>query len=363
VNIRASDDFLVRFSRRAHSLLRRLGDWETHFLGSQLAAIPLERPVFITGLARSGTTVLLELLAAIDGVATHRYRDFPFLTIPYLWNRYLDGFPVREQPVERPHQDRIYITRESPEAMEEPLWRAFFPRVHAGDSLHRMTAADANPDFERFYAAHLRKVLLVRGGRRYAAKNNYHVPRIEYLANLFPDARFIVPTRHPLTHIDSLVRQHQKFSSYAAADPRVPRWLEAAGHFEFGPQRLPIRLREGEGERTTAAWSRGEEHLGYAIQWKEVYGFVAMLRRTNPELAQRILVLRYEDLCDAPETTFHSLLQTLGVDQQSARRALPQLEKVSLSQHAPALDQAAQTAIRAEVEAVAESYGYSISRL
>jgi hypothetical protein len=362
VNIRASDYFLVRFSRRSQSLLRRIGDWETQFLGARLTAIPLERPVFVTGLARSGTTLLLELLAAIDGVATHRYRDFPFLTIPYFWNRYLDSFPVHEQPVERPHQDRIYITRESPEAMEEPLWRAFFPHGHTGDSLHRMTAGDANPEFERFYAEHLRKLLLVRGGRRYVAKNNYHVPRLEYLASLFPDAQFIVPIRHPLTHVNSLVRQHQKFSNYAAADPRVPRWLEAAGHFEFGPQRLPIRLQEGEGERTLAAWTRGEEHLGYAIQWKQVYGFVEMLRQTNAELAQRILVVRYEDLCDAPEPTFRNLLQAIGVDRQSANRALPHLEKISKSEHAPALDEAAQTAIHAEVEAIAAAYEYSMSR-
>lgn len=98
-------------------------------------------------------------------------------------------------------------------------------------------------------------------GSRYFAKGNYHVPRIEYLVHLFPDARFIVPVRHPLTHVHSLVRQYQLSSSYAAADARVPRYLEAAGHFEFGPQRIPIRLSAVQGDRILEAWAHGDEYL------------------------------------------------------------------------------------------------------
>ncbi len=358
MNIRASDYLLVRFCQNWRWLLRRIADWETSLLAARLACVRIEKPVFITGLARSGTTLLLELLATVEGAATHRYRDFPFLMIPYFWNRYLDRFPVEQEPVERAHKDRIFVTRENPEAMEEPLWQAFFPRFHSTTAVHRLTAADGDPDFERFYRAHLRKILLIRGGTRYFAKGNYHVPRIEYLAHLFPDARFIVPIRHPLTHVHSLVRQHQLFCSYAAADARVPRYLEAAGHFEFGPQRRPIRLDGREGDRILEAWSRGDDYLGYSIQWKELYHFVETLRTADRDLARRILVVRYEDLCDQPEATMERLLGDIEVERACASRVLAQLKTVSKSQHIPRLDDGQHRAILAEVGEVAEVFGY-----
>ena len=360
MNIQSSDYLLIRFAQNAQSLLRRIADWETRFLAADLAEIAIDRPVFITGLARSGTTLLLELLAEVDGAATHRYRDFPFLTIPYFWNRYLDWFPARQEPVERAHQDRIYITRESPEAMEEPLWQAFFPHVHSPTALHRLTGADGDADFERFYKAHLRKMLLIRGGTRYFAKGNYHVPRIEYLAHLFPDARFIVPIRHPLTHVHSLVRQHELFSSYAAADTRVPRYLEAEGHFEFGPQRVPIRLDSTEGDRILDAWSRGDEYLGYSIQWKELYGFVRRLQTADPDIARRITVVRYEDLCAQPEATMGQILEAIEVASEDAASVWKQLQRVSESQHVPSLGDDTQRAICVEVGDVAEAYGYRL---
>jgi hypothetical protein len=360
VNIRSSDYFLIRFCRKSQSVLRRIADWESRLLAAELAAVRIEKPVFITGLARSGTTLLLELLATVEGAATHRYRDFPFLMIPYFWNRYLDWFPVQQEPTERAHRDRIYVTRENPEAMEEPLWHAFFPHVHSTTALHRLTAAAADPDFEQFYKAHLRKMLLIRGGARYFAKGNYHVPRIEYLAHLFPDAYFIVPIRHPLTHVHSLVRQHQLFSSYAAADARVPCYLEAAGHFEFGPQRVPIRLDAAEGDRILDAWSHGDEYLGYSIQWKEIYAFVETLRTTNPEIARRILVVRYEDLCEQPDAAIRHILQNIEVDLRSAGRVFSQLGNISKSQHTPVLDDGQHRAIRAEVGDVAEVYRYRL---
>ena len=358
MDIRTADYFLIRFCQRFEPLLRRAGNWETRHLAERLEAVPLEKPVFITGLARSGTTLLLELLATIDGAATHRYRDFPFLAIPYFWNQYLNRFPVQQQPVERAHKDRIFVTRENPEAMEEPLWHAFFPRVHSATALHRLTPDDADPKFESFYTAHLRKILLIRDGHRYVAKGNYHIPRIEYLAQLLPDARFVIPVREPLAHIHSLVRQHELFSSYAASDPRVPRYLEAAGHFEFGPQRVPIRLDRVEGDRILDAWAQGNEYLGYAIQWKELYGFVNSLLQSRPDLASRILLVRYEDLCSLPRETLGRILDHIDVDPKDAARTFERLDGISKSPHVPELPDNQRSAVWAEVAAIAATYGY-----
>lgn len=361
MKIAASDDFLVQFCRMASGVLRMVGDLETRIVSARLDPIRVERPIFVTGLARAGSTMLLELLASINGVATHRYRDFPFVATPCLWNRFLDRFPAADRPsVERPHRDRIRITRESPEAMEEPLWMTAFPHLHSPTALHRLTAETSNPQFERFYLDHLRKILLIRDGTRYVAKNNYHVTRIEYLARLYPDAEFIIPIRNPVSHVHSLVRQHRLFCDYARDEPRVIRWLKAAGHFEFGPQRIPIRLNVAAGNRIVRLWEVGDEVRGYSIQWSEIYGFVRDLILADNALSRRMHVVRYEDFCAEPVREFTALLRLTGLD--IIADDLPSLQHIAVSAAGGgASDQSEQqNEIREEVSRVAEYFGYEV---
>ena len=78
-------------------------------LRDRLAAIAIDRPVFIAGVARSGTTLLLNLLSQLPQVATHRYSDFPFLFTPVAWNRLQDRMgaagAARGAPAPGPHPD------------------------------------------------------------------------------------------------------------------------------------------------------------------------------------------------------------------------------------------------------------------
>src|SRR3546814_5414240 len=106
----------------------RLGNFETRLLADDLAGIPIVAPIHVAGLARSGSTILLECLARHPDAATHRYRDYPALPTPWFWHRFIDRAPKREDAVERTHGDGIMVTPESPEALEEMLWMAFFPR-------------------------------------------------------------------------------------------------------------------------------------------------------------------------------------------------------------------------------------------
>src|SRR5688500_20118521 len=65
----------------------QLGNLETWSLREQLATVTIDRPIFIAGIARSGSTILLEALAAHPDAATHKYRDFRGAFSPYWWNR------------------------------------------------------------------------------------------------------------------------------------------------------------------------------------------------------------------------------------------------------------------------------------
>jgi hypothetical protein len=91
VRISRTDYLLVRLAQTGASLFQSAGDLESSILRRRLDAIPIESPVFLCGLARSGTTILLEELSKIAPVGTHRYRDFPFLMVPWLRNRRSHG--------------------------------------------------------------------------------------------------------------------------------------------------------------------------------------------------------------------------------------------------------------------------------
>jgi hypothetical protein len=324
-----------------------------------LAEFEVKKPIFITGLARAGTTILLETLSTADNVATHRYRDFPFIMTPIFWNRFVSLFATKQYSIERPHMDRIKITRESPDAFEEPIWQHFFPFLYDPEALHQLDSDITNTAFEKFYREHIRKILLIRKGSRYLSKGNYNLTRIEYISSIFPDARYLIPIRHPLRHVESLVRQHRIFKDYATQNPQVPEYLKSVGHYEFGPQRRPVCLTREGGHRILSAWENGDDHLGYAIQWAEIYGFVAHLQAERADLTDRILVIRYEDFCNDPHKEIQRILKFSELNKlASASNAVQKIRPPSRPMN---LSERQIEACWRTVEDVASIYGYTIN--
>src|SRR5215472_6692675 len=142
---------LAELVLRHQEAWRFLGNWESRILARRLATVPIDRPVFIAGLARAGTTILLRKLCELPEFASHRYADFPFLFTPcaWTWLRRLTPYS-REVPQERMHQDGIMVTAESPEAMEEVLWMAFFPHLHDPARSNLLDERVRLPEFEAF---------------------------------------------------------------------------------------------------------------------------------------------------------------------------------------------------------------------
>lgn len=288
---------------RFPGLFFRLGRIETRFFAEHLPPERIDRPIFIAGLARAGSTILLNTLAEHPDLATHRYRDFPFLPTPIWWNDFLDraGAGKTAQAEERAHKDRILVSPDSPEAMEEPLWMAFFPHLHdpARDAV--LTEATEHPAFEAMLREHIRKILHVRNAPRYLSKGNYNSTRLAYLHRLFPDARFLIPVRDPVHQIASLLKQHRLFTEAARTNPHIGRYLRRVGHFEFGPTRVPVRIGDGGSvEAIRAAWERGDELHGWALAWADLYRHVLELLESRPAFAQAALPVDYDALCAEP---------------------------------------------------------------
>ncbi|AVP98446.1 sulfotransferase family protein [Ahniella affigens] len=290
-----------------------LGPWlaglETRAIAASESLPAVKAPVFIGGLARSGSTILLEQLARLPGFASHRYADFPMLWTPYWWGRLLDRLPKSNAiPVERAHRDRILVTRESPEAFEEPLWEHFFPA--SGRATDVLDANCSNPGFEVCFRDHMAKLLLARGATRYLSKGNYNSLRIGYLAKLFPDARFLVPIRSPLAHVASLMRQDDLYQSAPSA---TLQQIAARGHHEFGPAKRALRARAG---HALIAPARADSHY-WLQQWLLVYRHVLTLKTTSA-LNKQIEFVPYEAMAAAPQAGFARIAAFLSLTPGSA---------------------------------------------
>jgi len=298
-----------RFFSATDKLWHRMGNLETSVLSDELENIKIQKPVYVSGLARSGTTILTEMLEKHPDLTSHHYSDFPNIWTPY-WRNYLLQKTRKGELVagERAHKDRIKITNDSPEAVEEVLWSYFFPQCHAPARDNTLGKETSNPSFESFYAGHIQKLLLVRESPRYLAKGNYNLSRFLYILKMFPDARFLIPYRNPVNHIASLIKQHKFFLKADAENPRVARQLALSGHYEFGPGRSAVHLGDDKQHQAiTDAWADGREVEGWALYWAASYQFLLDQARSHEGFAQASLFISYEELCGHSEEVIDSI--------------------------------------------------------
>jgi hypothetical protein len=348
---------LLHGTRGLRNLLSNL---ESHVLREQLDKIELRRPIYIAGLPRAGTTILLEVVSSHPDVVTHRYRDFWTIYTPFWSEQAMTRHtPRHNEPVERSHGDRLMVTPDSPEAMEEILWMAFFSGLHDPARCNVLDDQTEHPRFERFYRDHIRKLLLARNGRRYASKANYNVTRLEYLLKLYPDTRIVIPVRQPRQHVSSLCKQHTLLAAAAQAHPRSLSYLDRVGHFEFGQHRRPINAGDEETIRSIQSlWQRGFEVRGWARYWAYIYGYLANSLQANRRLHEAVLLVRYEDLCAEPNNV---LCQLFGhCDLEDSENLVRQFRERMLAPtyYQPQFTAEEERAIVEETADVARGYGY-----
>ena len=189
----------------------------------QESASPAGDPVFVTGLARAGTTVLLEAIYSSNEFASMTYSDMPFVMAPNLWGKVKKGIDVSAPKTERAHRDGIMINLDSPEAFEEVFWQSFSEQ----EGFHQ---------FENY----VRLVLYRYQKCRYLSKNNQNVHRISMLQELFPCAKVLIVFKDPVNHAMSLLNQHLQFSKIQGQDSFVKDYMDLIKHSEFGLSYTPI---------------------------------------------------------------------------------------------------------------------------
>ena len=318
-----TDRLLHRLAFATVGAQQALADIEDRAYGRRFGGVAIERPVFVAGLPRAGTTLLLELIASLPGFASHTYRDMPFPLTPLLWDALSRRFRVRAEAIERAHGDGVPVGYDSPEAFEELIWRAFWPEHYRAGRIAPWSAdeADADGEFGPFFRRHLRKLIALRAGEagrppagmRYVSKNNASAARIPKLARMFPDAAILVPFRSPLDQARSLLRQHRRFLGIHARDPFALRYMRHLGHFGFGADLRPIDF---------GGWLDGEDAgppLGvdfWLAYWCAAYG---QLLADPPEQAAFV---GYDALAAAPGPALERAGRAIGLERPERLAAL-----------------------------------------
>ena len=219
----------VVFEQLVGNLVNRLRLQALLTAHPEIEDIPIERPIVICGLPRTGTTHLHNLLAA-DPALRH---------LPY-WES-LEPFPAPDEADERPRRDRCaagldIVNTSMPE----------FKRMHdmTVDHAHEEIQLLANdisgmlfettyqiPSFAAHYKTHdqsasyahmkrqLQAMQWLRGGTRWVLKSPQHLEQFPTLLKTFPDATFVVTHRDPVEVTLSMATMISYASRMASAHP------------------------------------------------------------------------------------------------------------------------------------------------
>ena len=123
------DRALHYFAFGAPFVQKVLCELENDLFKGKLEPVGSAGEVFVTGLPRAGTTLVLELLYGTGEFETFTYRDMPFIFAPLLWDKISGPFRKPGDKVERAHGDGMMVSFDSPEAFEEVIWLAFLRRA------------------------------------------------------------------------------------------------------------------------------------------------------------------------------------------------------------------------------------------
>ncbi len=291
-----------------------LADLEDRLYRRRLARCRVDRPVFITALPRAGTTLLLEICAGSREFASHCYRDMPFVLIPCLWGGFSARFRRGGQRRQRAHGDGTLIDFDSPEALEEVVWKAFWHDHYRHDRLAPWPDETDDEEFAEFFRRHMRKIILLRRGTdapaaRYVSKNNLNIARAPMLRRLFPHAAIIVPFRRPLHHAASLLEQHRNFLRIHREDRFAAAYMRGIGHYDFGQNLRPVDF-EG---WLDARRSPEADALGFWLEY-----WIAAYRHLLGHRGLSLHFVSYESLCEDPARGLERLADAIGSDDRDA---------------------------------------------
>jgi hypothetical protein len=227
---------IAGFNRLHQVLVNRLSlerAWGGAAPLSKSALPPLMRPIYVLGLPRTGTTLLLNLLAADERARHLRYWESLSPLMGAGVRNGADSISIRQklaiQQVQRTNMlspGLVSIHKIEPLGPEECLWLLqntllsySFPLMWNVPDYTDWLESRSEADWESAYRHYLATLRLIQDavpGQHWVLKCPLHTPRLATIARLVPDACFIQTYRDTgevIASLCSLVCETQRISS------------------------------------------------------------------------------------------------------------------------------------------------------
>ena len=261
---------------------------------------PVDRPIFIISLPRSGSSMLQDLLSAHDGLGyiTNMMHIFwPCFCGAEMFRRRL-GLDAEG---ERFLGDSVTVSGGTP---ADPLaaWNEWY-NLDPSDLTFDppSTKALGLPAIEAMQRD-IRKILWCfnpHGGVRFLSKNPGLMPYMQLTADLFPDARFIYLIRDPRQNANSMLKLYRRSEEQRAHLPRnppplipYPRLPNLGNYVEtYGPESL---------ETTARLW---RDSVQFMAPWQN---------------SPQVHTVRYEDILASPANEISNILRFCELDDAGA---------------------------------------------
>ena len=268
--------------------------------------VPMGQPIFISGLPRAGTTILMRTFHDTGAFRSLTYRDMPFVLMPGIWKRLSRPFHQQGTAKERAHEDGIMVDFDSPEAFEEIFWRTFCVDEYIFRSELRFHHASEEV-IEQFrkYVKQVVKSADHSNQQRYLSKNNNNILRLDTIRKAFPEALIIIPFRDPIQQSFSILQQHNKTCAMNEKTHFTCDYMSWLGHHEFGPAHKPYWF--GEEFSVSASYNTPDNVNYWLAIWVNTYRHLLKSAPAN------CLFFSFEELCHSPKEKLTDLFTLAGL--------------------------------------------------
>ncbi len=280
---------------------------ERWLLSVDLSDIVVDRPVFLLGLPRSGTTMVQDLCCTHPELAyiTNAMHQFP---------RCFCGIEKLRKWLHLDVSGERYLGDSVPVSVGSPnegiqFWAKWFHWDACSPEYHPRAPEDYSAQEIADLHALIRRVIWCFGKpwRRFFSKNPAAVTDLERLHHFFPDGRFIHIVRDPRSCANSM-RKHYKLEQQQLNRVRSAKHRRMLGENEFIPYPRVAKLPEylctwgPDNVRTTA-------HV-----WNDCLNMVnAVKDRVN-----HFLEIRYEDVVAEPQRRMAEIFEFCQLDYPDA---------------------------------------------
>jgi hypothetical protein len=299
----------------------------------QVADIVIDRPIFIVGLPRTGTTHLTNLIAADPQIRSMRYWESLEPVLPDPQPTSLRDDPRHARGAEAwgmvdlvlPHMKALHEM--SPDHVHEdieplgfsfasPLFEGMVGPVRTYNDWYRTN--DQTPSYAYFKRA-LQAMQWLRGGSRWVLKTPGHLEHLKALHAVFPDAVLVFTHRDPVTITASCVTMEVYLNRLTVLKPDFREtgayWSERCEQF----MRAAVELRDAVPAETSTDILFSDFMADQVGTVRRIYDLAGLTVGPKAEAA-------FASYQEAHSREQHGRitydLRTFGIDPEERRRAL-----------------------------------------